>query len=113
MKRAVLYLLVSTLDQTTVNQERELREVASRTGLWPAITVMPKFKPADATDLFAVAAQDALNRAVSGRLIGAVQPLIRTPMHARRLFRKWLQKVYTPVQTHSNFLCFCEPTPTS
>jgi hypothetical protein len=29
MKRAVLYLRVSTVDQTTVNQERELREVAS------------------------------------------------------------------------------------
>ena len=32
MKRAVLYLRVSTLDQTTVNQERELREVAARIG---------------------------------------------------------------------------------
>jgi DNA invertase Pin-like site-specific DNA recombinase len=30
MKRAALYLRVSTLDQTTANQERELREVASR-----------------------------------------------------------------------------------
>jgi hypothetical protein len=32
MKRAVLYLRVSTLDQTTANQERELRSVASRMG---------------------------------------------------------------------------------
>src|SRR6201981_1335050 len=32
MKRAVLYLRVSTLDQTTANQERELREVACRMG---------------------------------------------------------------------------------
>jgi DNA invertase Pin-like site-specific DNA recombinase len=32
MKRAVLYLRVSTIDQTTSNQERELREVASRMG---------------------------------------------------------------------------------
>src|SRR5439155_14507354 len=32
MKRAVLYLRVSTVDQTTANQERELREVASRIG---------------------------------------------------------------------------------
>jgi hypothetical protein len=31
-KRAVLYLRVSTLDQTTANQERELRDVASRMG---------------------------------------------------------------------------------
>jgi DNA invertase Pin-like site-specific DNA recombinase len=32
MKRAALYLRVSTLDQTTANQERELREVANRMG---------------------------------------------------------------------------------
>src|SRR5262249_21385071 len=32
MKRAVLYLRVSTTDQTTANQERELREVARRLG---------------------------------------------------------------------------------
>jgi hypothetical protein len=32
MKRAVLYLRVSTIDQTTANQERELREIAARIG---------------------------------------------------------------------------------
>jgi DNA invertase Pin-like site-specific DNA recombinase len=32
MKRAVLYLRVSTVDQTTANQERELRVVAHRMG---------------------------------------------------------------------------------
>jgi hypothetical protein len=32
MKRAVLYLRVSTIEQTTANQERELRDVASRMG---------------------------------------------------------------------------------
>jgi DNA invertase Pin-like site-specific DNA recombinase len=32
MKRAVLYLRVSTVGQTTGNQERELREVAGRMG---------------------------------------------------------------------------------
>jgi len=32
MKRAVLYLRVSTIDQTTANQEQELREVAIRMG---------------------------------------------------------------------------------
>jgi DNA invertase Pin-like site-specific DNA recombinase len=32
MKRAVLYLRVSTVDQTTANQERELREIAARMG---------------------------------------------------------------------------------
>jgi DNA invertase Pin-like site-specific DNA recombinase len=38
MKRAVLYLRVSTLDQTTANQERELRQVAERAG-WEIIRV--------------------------------------------------------------------------
>jgi DNA invertase Pin-like site-specific DNA recombinase len=32
MKRAVMYLRVSTIDQTTANQERELRDIASRMG---------------------------------------------------------------------------------
>ena len=32
MKRAVLYLRVSTIDQTTANQERELREIAGHMG---------------------------------------------------------------------------------
>jgi DNA invertase Pin-like site-specific DNA recombinase len=32
MKRAVLYLRVSTMEQTTANQERELREIAGRVG---------------------------------------------------------------------------------
>jgi DNA invertase Pin-like site-specific DNA recombinase len=32
MKRAVLYLRVSTIEQTTANQERELREIARRMG---------------------------------------------------------------------------------
>jgi DNA invertase Pin-like site-specific DNA recombinase len=32
MKRAVLYLRVSTIEQTTANQERELRDIASRMG---------------------------------------------------------------------------------
>jgi DNA invertase Pin-like site-specific DNA recombinase len=38
MKRAVLYLRVSTVDQTTANQERELRAVAERAG-WEVIKV--------------------------------------------------------------------------
>jgi DNA invertase Pin-like site-specific DNA recombinase len=38
MKRAVLYLRVSTLDQTTANQERELRQVAERAG-WQIVLV--------------------------------------------------------------------------
>jgi len=33
MKRAAIYLRVSTIDQTTANQERELRQTAERSGL--------------------------------------------------------------------------------
>jgi DNA invertase Pin-like site-specific DNA recombinase len=32
MKRAAIYLRVSTVEQTTANQERELREIAGRIG---------------------------------------------------------------------------------
>ena len=32
MRRAVLYLRVSTIEQMTANQERELREIAGRMG---------------------------------------------------------------------------------
>jgi DNA invertase Pin-like site-specific DNA recombinase len=32
MRRAGFYLRVSTIDQTTANQERELREIAARMG---------------------------------------------------------------------------------
>src|SRR5262245_24668138 len=38
MKRAVMYLRVSTLDQTTANQERELQAVADRAG-WEVVRV--------------------------------------------------------------------------
>src|SRR4051794_22625190 len=38
MKRAVLYLRVSTIDQTSANQERELRQAAERAG-WEVVKV--------------------------------------------------------------------------
>jgi DNA invertase Pin-like site-specific DNA recombinase len=38
MKRAVLYLRVSTIEQTTANQERELQDVAGRIG-WDIVKV--------------------------------------------------------------------------
>ena len=40
------------------------------------------------------ASQDTLNTAVSGDFVYAAQPFIGTPVHARRLFRKWLEKVW-------------------
>jgi Resolvase, N terminal domain len=38
MKRAAIYLRVSTLDQTMANQERDLRQVAGRAG-WEVVKV--------------------------------------------------------------------------
>ena len=38
MKRAVLYLRVSTIEQTTANQERELGQAAERAG-WEVVKV--------------------------------------------------------------------------
>jgi DNA invertase Pin-like site-specific DNA recombinase len=38
MRRAAIYLRVSTVDQTTANQERELRQVAERAG-WEVVKV--------------------------------------------------------------------------
>src|SRR4029078_6302462 len=38
MNRAVLYLRVSTIEQTTANQERELRQAAERAG-WGVVKV--------------------------------------------------------------------------
>jgi DNA invertase Pin-like site-specific DNA recombinase len=38
MQRAAIYLRVSTIDQTTANQERELRQVAERAG-WEVVKV--------------------------------------------------------------------------
>ena len=38
MKRTAIYLRVSTIDQTTANQERELRQVAERAG-WDVVQV--------------------------------------------------------------------------
>jgi len=38
MKRVAIYLRVSTTQQTTANQERELREIAERAG-WQIVKV--------------------------------------------------------------------------
>jgi hypothetical protein len=59
------------------------------------------------------ASHDAAKASPLGDLIGVVQSFVGAPMHTPGLFGEWLQEVYTPVQTHSNFLCCCEPTPTS
>src|SRR5215468_1944176 len=66
MKRAVLYLRVSTIDQTTANQERELREVAARAG-WEVVKVYKDHGISGAKGRDARPAFDALHKAAARR----------------------------------------------
>jgi DNA invertase Pin-like site-specific DNA recombinase len=66
MKRAVLYLRVSTIDQTTANQERELRQVAERAG-WQVVKVYKDHGISGAKGRFSRPAFDALHKAAARR----------------------------------------------
>jgi DNA invertase Pin-like site-specific DNA recombinase len=66
MKRAVLYLRVSTLDQTTANQERELRKVAGRAG-WEVTKVYRDHGISGAKGRDERPAFDALHKAAARR----------------------------------------------
>jgi hypothetical protein len=66
MKRAVLYLRVSTLDQTTANQERELRQAAERAG-WQVTKVYKDHGISGAKGRDERPAFDALQRAATRR----------------------------------------------
>ena len=66
MKRAVLYLRVSTLDQTTANQERELRDVAERAG-WQVTKVYKDHGISGAKGRDKRPAFDALHKAAAQR----------------------------------------------
>jgi DNA invertase Pin-like site-specific DNA recombinase len=66
MKRAAMYLRVSTLDQTTANQERELREVAERAG-WQIVKVYKDHGISGAKDRDGRPAFDALCKAATAR----------------------------------------------
>ena len=66
MKRAVLYLRVSTIDQTTANQERELRQVAERAG-WNVIKVYKDHGISGAKGRDKRPAFDALHKAAARR----------------------------------------------
>ncbi len=66
MKRAVLYLRVSTTDQTTANQERELREVAERAG-WQVVHVYKDHGISGAKGRDKRPAFDALHKAAAQR----------------------------------------------
>jgi DNA invertase Pin-like site-specific DNA recombinase len=66
MKRAVLYLRVSTLDQTTANQERELRQVADRAG-WRIVKVYKDHGVSGAKGRDKRPAFDALHKAAARR----------------------------------------------
>jgi len=66
MKRAVLYLRVSTIDQTTANQERALREVAERAG-WEVVKVYKDHGISGAKGCEDRPAFDALHKAAARR----------------------------------------------
>jgi DNA invertase Pin-like site-specific DNA recombinase len=66
MKHAVLYLRVSTLDQTTANQERELRQVAERAG-WQIVRVYKDRGISGAKGKDERPEFDALHKAAAGR----------------------------------------------
>jgi DNA invertase Pin-like site-specific DNA recombinase len=66
MKRAVLYLRVSTQDQTTANQERELRQVADRAG-WEIVHVYKDHGISGAKGKDKRPAFNALHKAVARR----------------------------------------------
>jgi DNA invertase Pin-like site-specific DNA recombinase len=66
MKRAVLYLRVSTLDQTRANQDRELRQVAERAG-WQIVWVYKDHGISGAKGKNKRPAFDALHKAAARR----------------------------------------------
>jgi DNA invertase Pin-like site-specific DNA recombinase len=66
MKRAVLYLRVSTIDQTTANQERELRQAAERAG-WEVVKVYRDFGISGSKGRDKRPAFDALHKAAARR----------------------------------------------
>jgi DNA invertase Pin-like site-specific DNA recombinase len=66
MKRAVMYLRVSTIDQTTANQERELRQVAERAG-WEVVKVFKDHGVSGAKGRDKRPAFDALHKAAARR----------------------------------------------
>jgi DNA invertase Pin-like site-specific DNA recombinase len=71
MKRAALYLRVSTIDQTTANQERELRQVAERAG-WKVDKVYKDHGISGSKGRDKRPAFDALHKAAARREIDIV-----------------------------------------
>jgi DNA invertase Pin-like site-specific DNA recombinase len=71
MKRAVLYLRVSTVDQTTANQEQELRQVAERAG-WEVTKVYKDHGISGAKGRNGRPQFDALCRDAAGRRFDVV-----------------------------------------
>ena len=71
MKRAALYLRVSTIDQTTANQERELRQVAERAG-WKVVKIYKDHGISGSKGRDKRPAFDALHKAAARREIDIV-----------------------------------------
>ena len=71
MKRAAIYLRVSTQDQTTANQEHELRQAAERAN-WQVVRVYKDHGISGAKDRNGRPALDALCRDATKRQFDAV-----------------------------------------
>ena len=85
MKRAAIYLRVSTLDQTTSNQEHELRQAAERAG-WQVAKIYKDHGISGAKGRNGRPAFDALCRDATKRLFYVVMAwnvdrLGRTPLN--------------------------------
>jgi predicted site-specific integrase-resolvase len=82
--RAVLYLRVSTLDQTTANQERELRQVAERAG-WQIVHVYKDHGVSGAKGRDKRPAFDALHKAAVRREFDVVMAWSMAPDIEKRI----------------------------
>ena len=110
MKRAVLYLRVSTIEQTTSNQERELRQAAERAG-WEVTKVyrdhgISGAKSRDKRPAFDALCRDATKRQFDvvmawsvDRLGRSLQDLVTflSELHALKLIYSCTNRVWTPL----------------
>jgi DNA invertase Pin-like site-specific DNA recombinase len=90
MRQAVIYLRVSTIEQTTANQERELRDTASRMGC-EIVKVyrdhgISGAKGRDKRPAFEKLCRDAARREFTESLGACERPFHRsTTLHAREI----------------------------
>jgi DNA invertase Pin-like site-specific DNA recombinase len=102
MRRAVFYLRVSTINQTTANQERELRDVAARMGC-EVVRVYKDHGVSGAKGRDKRPAFEAMCRDASRRQFDVVMawPVDRLG----RSFRTWLASSASCTRSASTYSC--------